>query len=175
MAKKSSNIVLILGGILVIVGLLAGLLDQTLSMWQLDNGLFVFHLNSFGLLTNTLNDDVLNLCSADDVTNPGMYLYAGIICIVGSVVAIYGGAKGSKGLGILGVLAIFGGLAYFYYSHVMFIGDNPLLSWIGGMGSAEGFAVVWGENGSVAWRIGNGAFIALAGDVVTLLGAIRNN
>lgn len=175
MAKKSANIAFIIGGVLAVVGLLAGLLDNTLSMWQLDNSLFVFHLNAFGMLSNTFNNDVLNLCSSDDVTNPGNYLYAGIIITVGAVIAIYGGAKGSKALGVIGSIALLGGLAYFYYAHVIFIGDNPLLSWIGGMGSAEGFAIVWGENGAVNWRIGNGAFIVIAGAVISLIGFGKKN
>lgn len=170
MAKKSANFAFIIGGILAVVGILAAYLDKTLSMWQLDNSLWVYHLNAFGFLSNTFNNDVLNLGSTDDVVNPGNYLYAGIIIIVGSVLAIYGGAKGSKALGVLGSIALLGGLAYFFYAHVVFIDANPLMGWIGGMGSSEGFSLVWGSNGGVSWRIGNGAFIVIAGAVVSLIG-----
>jgi hypothetical protein len=170
MAKKSNNFVFILGGILTVLGILAGLLDNTLSMWQLDNGLFAYHINAFGILSWTIDDTVVNLCSADEVVNPGNYLYAGIIALAGGLLAILGGAKGSKSVGFLGIIAIFGGLAYFYYSHVIFLGENPLISWIGGLGSSDGFALVWGENGPITWGMGFGGYISLAGAVVTMLG-----
>ncbi|MBD3353408.1 MAG: hypothetical protein GF364_18140 [Candidatus Lokiarchaeota archaeon] len=166
MATREKNWIFIFGAIITLLGVFIALFDETLAMWQHTDSIWGdFYLNAFGIVK--LNGETAFNWTEDG----GTYVYAGLIIIVGGLFALISGITGSKGLGFISAFAILGGLAYFFYSHVVFVNDNIFaFAFLGGMGSVEGIEIVWGTNGAVNWRIGNGAFIVAAGAIVTFAG-----
>lgn len=170
MASKDKIWLFILGSIIGFVGLLMFYIDETLAMWQLE-GYFStqYYMNIFGVVFQDGSE------FANFGEEGGTFVYAAIIVIVGLALLILAGLQGSKAIGLIAIVAFLGGLAYYYYSFVQFYYDNELLfGFFGGMGSVEGFQILWGNNDPVSWRLGNGFFIVFGGAIVSLIGLFRS-
>ena len=165
------KIIVILGGIIAVIGVLASFLDQTLGFWQVLDSLEILgsttdtttFLSSFGQISNT--DD-----SIETLEQSTIMLIIGISILVGGVIAIIGAGVEKNGLAIIGTVLMLVGLVYFVYSLPNFVEIADLV---------EDNSAFFGEAtytfiGTLTrtWRLGNGFFISTGGCIISLVGAV---
>lgn len=166
------KIVVILGGIVAAVGVLASFLDQTLGFWQVLDSVEILtittdttsFISSFGQITNTDGDSIENLEKST------IMIIIGITVLLGGVVASIGAGVNKNGLAIIGTALMLVGLAYFLYTLQNF---TEIIEWV------DGKSTLFGENtytfvGTLTrtWRLGNGYFISAGGSITALIGVI---
>lgn len=152
----------IIGGLIGILGVLLFYIDHSLSFWQLSINLGVLgtqydYLNAFGYwYTNSSS-------SPNQWGDP--YLYAGIIVIVGAIIAFLGGIFRSKSISLIGGIILAFGLGFFIYAHI----TNNNLSTIAGWANVSN--LLWGSLSVFSWRLGNGYIISFVGALVAIIGS----
>ncbi|MHA1745439.1 MAG: hypothetical protein ACTSWW_05535 [Promethearchaeota archaeon] len=166
------KIVVILGGVIAVVGVLASFLDQTLGFWQvLDLVEFVGNttetttfLSSFGQLSNTADDPIVT------VEKSSIMLIVGLSILLGGVIATIGAGVEKNALAIIGTVLILVGLVYFVYALPNFIEIADIV---------EDQSALFGDATTTfivtltrTWRLGNGFFISAAGSITALVGSI---
>ena len=104
---------LILGGLLGLFVVFAFYIDESLgAWWQIEIDIFGTHTLYYNLFGMTAQDDFTLRLEL-------LGLFAGILFILGSVIAMVAAGKESKGLGLLSLVSIFGGL-YHLVNHSIF-------------------------------------------------------
>ena len=166
------KIIVILGGIIAVVGVLASFLDQTLGFWQVLDSVEILgsttdtttFLSSFGQISNTGDDSI------ETLEQSTIMLIIGISILVGGVIAIIGAGVGKNGLAIIGSVLMLVGLVYFVYSLPNFVEIADLV---------EDKSAFFGEAtytfiGTLTrtWRLGNGFFISAGGCIISLVGSV---
>ncbi len=170
MAKNDTNLFFLIGGIVAIVGVLLYLFDQSFAFWEWDAPILgKYYISAFGTLHHASADP--------EVLEGSTYSYAAYIILAGGALALFGGVKGTKAAGILGAVAIIAGLAYFVYSHVEYLDDTwgNTLAFLTALAGKTGQEMIWGSQGDIAWRLGNGFFVTSVGGILALVGAAKSS
>jgi hypothetical protein len=166
------KIVVILGGVIAVVGVLASFLDQTLGFWQVLKSVEFLgnttntttFLSSFGQLSNTADDTIVTL------EKSSITLIVGISILLGGVIATIGASVEKNGLAIIGTVLMLVGLAYFLYSLSNFA---EIVDFVEDQGALFGNATsTFISTTTLTWRLGNGYFISAGGSIIALVGAI---
>ncbi|MCP4763652.1 MAG: hypothetical protein GY870_17915 [archaeon] len=179
MAKNNTNLFFLIGGIVALVGVFLYYFDQSFAIWQgsIDWGFFGVqqgYLDPFGSF---------HVENVDPESWGNSFMIAAGLVIVGGLLSIGGGIKGTKSIGILGAIAILGGCLYCAYSlYTLFDGaivlaDMPLAWAINiGIDNLDGNIFMGSNNAeTIVWRLGNGFFIIAVGAIVSLVGASKSS
>lgn len=166
------KLVVILGGVIAVVGVLASFLDQTLGFWQVFDVFEILatttetttFISSFGQISNTADDTI------EILEKSSTMLIIGITILLGGVIAAIGAGVEKKTLAIIGTALILVGLVYFVYTLPNFTEIADIV---------EDQSALFGDAtytfiGTLTrtWRLGNGFFISAAGSITALVGSI---
>ena len=165
------KIIVIIGSIIGLLGIFAGLIDQTLGWWEFTSVydvLFTTHtdktfLSPFGNITYDFNETVTAL------EGNAMIMIA-ILVIIGNISVLIGGSVDKKLVSIIGISVVLLCLIYFLYG----LGNFEQISNYINDGTKS---ALFGKETNIfiltfnnSWRLGNGFFIASAGSIVSVVG-----
>ncbi len=164
------KIIVIIGSTIGLLGIFAGLIDQTMGWWEFTSVSELFGTNTnktflspFGNFTFDYQNDVIALESK-------IMVVIAILVILGNIGALVGSFMDKKMVVIIGASIVALCLLYFLYALgnfeqiTDFIHDETKSAIFG----KETISFVLTFNNS--WRLGNGYFITLAGSIATLVG-----
>lgn len=166
---------LIIAGILAILSVLLYFFDESLGAWwqvSVENflGTFPEYTNAFGYYENASNEMI-------SVIGP-IGIFVGVLVILGGVIMFYSVAKESKGISLLGWLAVIGGIGLFLYGLNSVEDYNNILAGLNFITGDE-FNVYFGNwNGGVilgnwTWGISVGCIIAIVAVVLGIIGTTQ--
>ncbi len=166
MGRKSGSYkwIVILGGFLGIFSVLSYYLSESLgAWWQVTFEFWRFernaYINAFGY-------------SDDRQILGNLGLFAGVVFLLGSFLAIIVISKDSKGLGILSFLLMFAGIALFLYALSEWEDFNRVLGVLEFL-SGEEYSIFYGSYGNLTWGLGIGFFMGTIAAIFVLIGAIK--
>jgi len=167
------KIIIIIGSIIGLLGVLAGLIDQTLGWWEFtsvyellgNTTTYKTFLSPFGNITYDYQDDV-------DALESKIVIVIAILVIIGNIVILIGGFMDKKMIAFIGVFIVLVGLSYFLYSLGNFEQIMDLIQ-------DESKSVLFGKEtisfiGTLnnSWRLGNGYFITAGGFIISAIGSL---
>ncbi|TFG08799.1 MAG: hypothetical protein EU539_01225 [Promethearchaeota archaeon] len=160
----SYKIVVIFGGLLGIFAVLSYYLSESLgAWWQATFEIWRFernyYINAFGY-------------SEDDQILGNLGLFAGVLFLLGSFIAIITAGKKSKNLGIISFLIMIAGIGLFLYALSEWENFGRFLNILEFI-SGEEQNVFYGSAGNLTWGLGVGFFLAVIATIIVLIGSIK--
>ena len=177
--KKNNTlgkVLLILAGILAILSVLLYYFDEAIGAWwqvSVKDYLVIFdyseYTNAFGYFENASGEMVSVLGAIG--------IIVGVLIILGALIMFYSVAKESKGLSLLGWLAVLAGIALFLYGLNNVEDYENILEGLNFI-TGDDYSIYFGSFdagvlGQWSWGISIGCFIAIAAVVLGVIGTIE--
>lgn len=180
-SKKDNGLakaLLVIAGILTILSVLFYFFDESLGSWwhgmydsswdPLDYHLYV---NAFGTFQDPASNDLVAIVE-------GLGILVGIFALAAGIVFIYGATKESKGISLLALVLLIGGIALFLYGLNQ---SEPLNNWLNAfyiLSGGDEYNVYFGvfslgAVGDIVWGLGIGMYIAIASAVIGIIGIVK--
>ncbi|MFX0072270.1 MAG: hypothetical protein ACFFAO_14385 [Candidatus Hermodarchaeota archaeon] len=162
--NDSIKIVVILGGLMGLFSVLSYYLSESLgAWWQVTFEIWSFErtytINAFGY-------------SDDHQILGNIGLVAGVVFLLGSIIAILSGAMENKSFGLIGAIMMIAGIGLFLYALSEWEDFGRFLNFLEFL-SGDEYSIYYGTHGSLTWGLAVGFYIGAIATIIVLIGAVK--